>query len=265
VRLGKFRDHLNELFSTPDGLYVLNDVAGPDHQDEPETDPEADPARTPARAGAPGVPWAFNARQFRRSLAWHIAHQPFGIVAGAKQYKHARHVMFSGYAGTSASGFAAEVATEEAVARLDYAEDLYRDWNDGGRSQGGASARIDAEFARIRRELGDLPGVVSSTTRLRRMLAHLTKTLYPGILNDCFYQSATAVCRKQAKALGRPLPLHNMCLHCPNARRTACTFPGSPWPATRPPRRWTSPPQAAATCRRCSASPCRPTSPTWTE
>jgi hypothetical protein len=46
-------------------------------------------------------------------------------------------------------------------------------------SQGGASARIDAEFARIRRELGDLPGVVSSPTRLRRMLAHLTKTLYP--------------------------------------------------------------------------------------
>jgi hypothetical protein len=193
------------------------------------------------------------------------AHQPFGIVAGAKQYKCVRHVMFSGYAGTSASGFAAEVATEEAVARLDYAEDLYHDWNGGGRSQGGASARIHAEFARIRRELGDLPGVVSSPTRLQRMLAHLTKTLYPGILNDCFYQSATAVCRKQAKALGAPC----RCTTCACTARTraaqACTFPGSPWPATRPPRRWTSPPQAAATCRRCSGSPCRPTSPTWTE
>lgn len=33
--------------------------------------------------------------------------------------------------GTSASGFAAEVAAEEAVAMLDYIEDLYRDWNDG--------------------------------------------------------------------------------------------------------------------------------------
>ena len=108
-------------------------------------------------------------------------------------------------------------------------------------SQGGASARIDAEFARIRRELGDLPGVVSSPARLRRMLAHLTKTLYPGILNDCFYQSATAVCRKQAKALGRPC----RCTTCACTARTraaqACTFPASPWPATRPPRRWTSP------------------------
>jgi hypothetical protein len=70
---------------------------------------------------------------------------------------------------------AGNTAVDTTVARLDYAEDLYRDWNDGGRSQGGASARIDAEFARIRRELGDLPGVVSSPTWLRRMLAKAGK------------------------------------------------------------------------------------------
>jgi hypothetical protein len=62
-------------------------------------------------------------------LAWHIAHQPFGVIAGAKQYKHAKNTVFEGYAGGSESGFAAEVAAEEAVALLDYAEDLYRDWN----------------------------------------------------------------------------------------------------------------------------------------
>jgi hypothetical protein len=54
-----------------------------------------------------------------RTLAWHIAHQPFGVVAGAKQYKHAKLAMFYGYAGTSASGFAAEVVAEESVALLD--------------------------------------------------------------------------------------------------------------------------------------------------
>jgi hypothetical protein len=41
--------------------------------------------------------------------------------------------MFEGYAGTSASGFAVEVAAEETVALLDYVEDLYRDWNNGAR------------------------------------------------------------------------------------------------------------------------------------
>ncbi|MEU6718339.1 hypothetical protein ABZ897_43310 [Nonomuraea sp. NPDC046802] len=127
--------------------------------------------------------------------------------------------------GTSASGFAAEVAAEEVVAKLDYIEDLYRDWNDGGRAGGGAVQRIDAEFDRIRRELGDLPGVVASPARLRTMLRHLTKVLHPGVLNDCFYQPAVAVCAKRAKPLGRPLPMINMCSVCPNARRTAVHLP----------------------------------------
>jgi hypothetical protein len=216
-RLGRFRDHLNDLFSTPEARYIPSDTST-------LTSADTDDAQT-VGPDQPGVPWAFTTRQFRRTLAWHIAHQPFGIVAGARQYKHARHLIFSGYAGTSASGFAAEVAAEEATARLDYAEDLYRDWNDGGRSTGGAGARIDAEFTRIRRELGDLPGVIASPARLRTMLRHLTTTLHPGILNDCFYNSATAVCRKQAKALGRPLPLHNLCLSCPNARRSSVHLP----------------------------------------
>ncbi len=193
-RLARFRDHVNDLFSTPDGLFIPNDTAT--RPDEPGIEGET--------GGEEGLPWAFNTRQFRRTLAWHIAHQPFGVVAGAKQYKHAQVALFEGYAGTSASGFAAEVAAEEAVALLDYAEELYRDWNDGGRAGGGAAQRVAAEFERIRREMGDLPGVVASPARLRTMLQHLTKVLHPGILNDCFYQPATAVCRKRAQALGRP-------------------------------------------------------------
>ncbi|KOG89338.1 hypothetical protein [Streptomyces varsoviensis] len=215
-QLDRFRDHVNELFSTADGPFIPNErVSGdPDHDGEAEDG-----------LGDDGVPWSFDSRQFRRTLAWYIAHQPFGIVAGARQFQHAKITMFEGYAGTSASGFAAEVATEEAIAKLDYVEDLYRDWNEGGGSTGGAAKRIDAEFERIRRELGDLPGVVASPSRLRTMLKHLTKTLHPGVLNDCFYQSATAVCRSRATALGRPLPLHNMCLSCPNARRSAIHLP----------------------------------------
>jgi len=215
-QLGRFRDHANELFSTPNSLFVPNDT--------PTGDPHLDAGGGRNTRNA-GVPWPLDNRQFRRTLAWHIAHQPFGVVAGARQYQHAKIMMFEGYAGTSASGFAAEVAAEETVAKLDYLEDLYRDWNDGGRASGGATARIDTEFGRIRRELGDLPGVVANPARLRTMLAHLTKVLHPGVLNDCFHQPATAVCAQRAKALDRPLPLHNMCSVCPNARRTAVHLP----------------------------------------
>ncbi|WP_327749800.1 hypothetical protein [Streptomyces europaeiscabiei] len=234
-RLGRFRDHANELFSTEAGLFIPNDTSGVEVYDTPdapgsESSPGSEVQNGPhglaeEEPDPAGVPWSFDTRQFRRSLAWHIAHQPFGVVAGARQYQHARIAMFEGYAGTSESGFAEEVAANDAVARLDYLEDIYRDWSDGGASSGGAAERISAEFERIRRELGDLPGVVSSPARLRTMLQHLTKTLHPGVLNDCFYQASTAICRKRTKALGRPVPLHNMCLHCPNARRSAVHLP----------------------------------------
>ncbi|MEU3421291.1 hypothetical protein AB0F39_22470 [Streptomyces murinus] len=113
-------------------------------------------------------------------------------------------VMFEGYAGTLESGFAEEVAANDAVARLDYLEDIHRDCNNGGAASGGAAERISAGFERIRRELGDLLGVVVSPARLRTVLRHLTKTLHPGVLNDCFYQAATAVCRKRGQGARPP-------------------------------------------------------------
>jgi hypothetical protein len=221
LRLNTFRDHLNQLFGTPESPYVPPVAAGtpddPGDGDDPAGPPEGD------QQGP--EPWRLNTRQFRRTLAWHIAHQPFGVVAGARQYQHAELALFEGYAGTSASGFTAEVATERAVAQLDYVEDLYHDWNASHRSSGGATARVNAEFDRIRRELGDLPGIVASAARLRTMLQHLTKTLHPGILNDCFYQPTTAVCGQRARRAGRPLPLLTMCLSCANARRSTIHLP----------------------------------------
>ncbi|MCJ0870993.1 hypothetical protein [Streptomyces sp. AP-93] len=218
-RLCAFRDHLDKLFGTAENPYIPPVTAAP-----PGFGSASDDAETTDDEPA-ALPWAFDTRQFRRTLAWHIAHQPFGVVAGARQYKHTAIAVFEGYAGTSASGFADEVAAEEAVAKLDYVEDLYHDWNDGGPSSGGAVQRIEAEFDRVRSELGDLPGVVAGPSRLRTLLRHLTRTLHPGILNDCFYQAETAVCRKRAKPLGRPVPMLDMCMSCPNSRRSAVHVP----------------------------------------
>jgi hypothetical protein len=199
-RVNRFAAHCNQLWSAPGRPFIPDDG---------------------------GSPWSFDARQFRRSLAWHIAHQPFGVVAGARQYQHAKVAVFEGYAGTSQSGFAAEVEAEQNIARLDYLEDLYRDWNGGGPAGGGGARRIDAEFSRIRADLADLPGTIASPARLRTMLQHLSITLHPGVLGDCFFQPATAAClRRTAPAgAGRPLPMLNSCLSCPNARRTPAHRP----------------------------------------
>jgi hypothetical protein len=72
------------------------------------------------RAGAvpiPGVGEPLTTRRFRRTLAWHIARRPGGVIAGALQYRHHAIQMFESYAGTSASGFRAEVEAEQAIAR----------------------------------------------------------------------------------------------------------------------------------------------------
>ncbi|MHB8331572.1 MAG: hypothetical protein ACYDDZ_13440 [Acidimicrobiales bacterium] len=201
-RLNCFAAHVDELFSTAEEPFL------PGYRD-----------------GDDASRWAFTTRQFRRTLAWHIAHQPFGVVAGARQYKHAQVAVFEGYAGTSASGFVAEVEAEQVLARLDYIEELYRDWLRGGPSGGGAAGGIGAEFARIRAELPDLPGTVADRTRLRTMLDHLATTLHPGVLGDCFYRPETALCAKRSAPIGRPLPMLDTCLSCPNARRSSVHLP----------------------------------------
>ncbi|MFD6045205.1 hypothetical protein ACFWG7_28380 [Streptomyces koyangensis] len=226
LRLNNFQQHLNELFGVQSEPYIplplVDECTDEEAVDDAELDQEA------ADDAGTGLvrPWWFDTRQFRRTLAWHIAHQPFGVVAGTRQYKHNAFAIFEGYAGTSASGFADEVASEKAGALLDYVEDLYHDHNEGGRSAGGAASRVAVDFDRIRAELGDLPGTVASPERLRAALRHLTRTLHPGILNDCFHHAETAVCGKRAKSLGRPLPMLNACLACPNARRSSVHLPG---------------------------------------
>ncbi|MET9694515.1 hypothetical protein ABZY81_39945 [Streptomyces sp. NPDC006514] len=64
-----------------------------------------------------GKPWNLTARQFRRTLAWYIARRPGGVIAGAVQYRHLDIQMFEGYAGTSDSGFRAEVEAEQSMQR----------------------------------------------------------------------------------------------------------------------------------------------------
>ncbi|MFK0050372.1 hypothetical protein ACIQU4_40980 [Streptomyces sp. NPDC090741] len=64
-----------------------------------------------------GRPPHLTTRQFRRTLAWFIARHPAGAIAGALQFRHQRIQMFEGYAGTSDSGFRAEVEAEEALTR----------------------------------------------------------------------------------------------------------------------------------------------------
>jgi integrase len=182
--LNRFRDHLNAQFGSPDALIVPN---GPD-----------------------GKSWHFTTRQFRRTIAWHIANRPFGAVAGMIQYKHASVAAFEGYAGSSASGFRAEIARERALGQI---EDIFTYFE---RHRDGLSVSVLDDAAA---ELDPLQGAVVDRKRLKVLLRDLAKNLHVGVLADCFFDPAHALCLKRATDLDPREPAVALCepTRCPNA------------------------------------------------
>ncbi len=171
-----------------------------------------------------GAPWPLNSLQFRRTLAWHIANQPFGVVAGKIQYQHVSVVTFEGYAGRSESGFRNEIEAERQLQQMEDIVDRYEDYCRGVKATGPGAAHIGRIFEKVQQELGDFPGKIVDRGRVRAMLLHLGRTLYPGLLNDCFFDPAVAYCLKTVKS---QTPLIAQCHpdRCPNSRITERHLP----------------------------------------
>jgi hypothetical protein len=140
-----------------------------------------------------GAPWRFTTRQFRRTLAWHIARRPGGAIAGALHYRHQAIQLFEGYAGTSDSGFRAEVESEQALAR---GEDLLAliDEHDHERLTGPAADEAQRrlnDLAEHRRMTGQ---IVTDPRRLQRLMKRHDPAIYPGKYVTCIFSHAKALC-----------------------------------------------------------------------
>ncbi len=196
-QLNAFRDHLNTQFGTPDAPVVPPDPSG--------------------------KPWRITTRQFRRTIAWHIANRPFGTVAGMIQYKHASVAAFEGYAGTSASGFRAEVEAQRKLGQLDDLLDYFDRRRGSFTLSGPAGPRIEGALDIAAADLGPLPAMIADRARLRVMLASLARTLHVGVLADCFFDPATALCLKRVTGADAQQPMTALCqpTRCPNACITA--------------------------------------------
>ncbi|WP_052190272.1 hypothetical protein [Streptomyces sp. NRRL S-1824] len=79
--------------------------------------------------------------RFRRSLAWHIARRPGGLVALAIQYGHLRTSVSAGYAARSRDGIHDLLDVETARATIDTVADLNADLKDGIGISGPAARR----------------------------------------------------------------------------------------------------------------------------
>ncbi|GLT02851.1 hypothetical protein GCM10007897_42760 [Sphingobium jiangsuense] len=161
--------------------------------------------------------WHWTTRQLRRTLAWYIASQPFGVVAGMLQYGHASIAMFEGYAGSSESGFRAEIEEERRLAQLGDIVEIYEDWKVGIGPGGPMRTKLVAEFMRVRDQLGDLPGSVVSERRRQKMLANTAVTLHPGYINDCFFYADHALCLRGSEPGTAPAFARCQPSKCPNS------------------------------------------------
>jgi hypothetical protein len=96
-----------------------------------------------------GAPWPLNSLQFRRTLAWHIANQPFGVVAGKIQYQHVSVATFEGYAGQSESGFRSEIEAERQLQQMEDIVDRYEEYCRRVKATGPGAAHVRNIFGEV--------------------------------------------------------------------------------------------------------------------
>ncbi|MEU8100563.1 hypothetical protein [Streptomyces rubiginosohelvolus] len=167
------------------------------------------------------VPLSLKTSQFRRTLAWHIARRPGGVVAGAMQYRHHSIQMFEGYAGTSASGFRAEVESEQAIARGQGLLTMI-EGHEHHHLAGPAAAEAERRLEQFGEEAKFRGRVVLDEGRLQRIMSKHDPAIYPGDYVTCVNDPAKALCEKAKRGKAEDLPQHGGCqpLACRNVALT---------------------------------------------
>lgn len=134
--------------------------------------------------------------RFRRSLAWHIARRPNGLVALAIQYGHLRTTFPSqGYASRGRDGIHDLIDIETALAVTDTAIELREDLQAGAGVSGPAARRAITTATRA----PQFAGTTMTATAARRLLANPDAVLYdnPNALLLCHYRRAQALCQRE--------------------------------------------------------------------
>jgi hypothetical protein len=178
-------------------------------------------ARPDSITRADGRSWHPTSSQFRRTLAWFIARRPGGVIAGALAYRHHGIQVFEGYAGTSDSGFRAEVESEQALARGEHlmaAIEAHDHTELTGPAGPEAARRLETLAAHDRFQ----GRVIVDENRLRRLMTRHDPGIYPGEYVTCVHDRAKALCERARHSGSEGLPDHGGCqpLACHNVALT---------------------------------------------
>lgn len=171
-------------------------------------------------------PWHFTSSQFRKTLAWHIANQPFGEIAGMIQYGHASIQMFEAYAGTPEAGFFAEVLQAQEKANLATLMEMQEDFHAGILPAGPMAQELIELFKFASRRIGPFPGERADELRVGQHLRNKARQLHVGVYSHCFFVPSRAECLKHLDPEERRQPVTGLCAtNCGNACRTWTHLP----------------------------------------
>lgn len=154
--------------------------------------------------------------RFRRTLAWHIARRPGGLVALAVQYGHMRTAMSAGYASRSRNGIHDLLDFETALAVASTLTSLSEGLANGAGVSGPAARRaINAA-----RNAPEFAGAIVNVRQARALLQNPSLTVYenPSAMLMCVYKPDRALCNRIAE---RETPRLDRCVPaCANMART---------------------------------------------
>ena len=168
------------------------------------------PAPGPARQNRYTDPLHTSSAGRRRTLAWHIARRPNGLVALAVQYGHLRTAFAAeGYASRSGGGIHDLIDMETVLAVTGTVSGLHDDLEVGGGLSGPAAQRAIKAAAHAPR----FAGTVITATTARRLLANEDAMIYdnPQAFLLCHYKRSQALCHrdgvKDTRAAHAPQPV----------------------------------------------------------
>ncbi|WP_406529513.1 integrase [Streptomyces sp. I8-5] len=160
---------------------------------------------------------AIGTQRFRRTLAWHIARRPGGLVALAIQYGHLRTSISSGYASRSRDGIHQLLDVETARATADTLTTLHADLADGVGVSGPAARRAIHAAS----QAPAFAGTVFTVRAARAVLKDASLAVHdnPHSYLMCVYNREKALCHRLADR--RDAPRLDRCEPtCANVTRT---------------------------------------------
>ncbi|MFE9501289.1 integrase [Streptomyces anthocyanicus] len=170
----------------------------------------------PHEAIPPDPHGAIGTARFRRTLAWHIARRPGGLIALAIQYGHMRTAVSAGYASRSREGIHDLLDIETARATAGTLATLAADRAAGGGISGPAARRAILAAS----QAPAFEGVVFTARQARKLLTNPTLAVHdnPNAFLTCVYNPDKALCRLRAS---QETPSLERCVStCANIART---------------------------------------------